>query len=115
MLQSEGAARRNSWQGCITDHCLTVEKNGDALAAHPNEKSVPLAKGFVGANFRSHRRADFVRQRFVLPIIPHLPGADGPAPDVDLSLADAADVDAAVSRVGNFDRFARAVVVARIA
>src|SRR5262249_7973166 len=73
-----------------------------AIPFHQDVKTVPLADRLVGRYFRRDTGADFLRHLRIGSIAPDLAGPDRPTPDVDLALAAAAQVDAAVARVQDF-------------
>ena len=96
VLEGERAGRGETRELRVFDHGFSVEDDGETFAAEGDFKGVPFADGFIGADFRGDAGADGGRHFGVHAVAVHFAGADGPAPDVELGLAGAAQVNAGV-------------------
>src|SRR5690606_26509366 len=82
---------------------------------HGDDEAIPAAEGIVGTFLRCDTGTHFGWLRFVGAVAVDFARAGGPAPDVDLAFAVAAEVDAAVTGVGDAFALGPAVVVGRVA
>src|SRR5207249_2744435 len=96
MLQGEAPFLGNAGQLGVADYLFAIEFYPQAITLHRDLKSVPLTARPVGLLLGCDAGADFGRHVLIHAVPVNLAGADGPHPDVYLTLGRTAQVNAGI-------------------
>src|SRR6185437_9539117 len=114
VLQGDWPASRHAGQLGVVGHRSAIEFDRQPIAPHRDEEAVPFAERMVGLDLWSDAGADLGRHFFIDAIAENPARTDRAAPDVDLALAVAAQIDSAVAGILHRYGFRLAVVVLRV-